>query len=237
MRGEKFLHLFLSIFTVVGIGMLIGGITILFFNQKFMSGAEKVNGVIDTITTHTDSDGETGHFVYVSYEYGGTEYESVRLGFYSSNMREGQEIMLYCDPDNPKNIATKWSNLFAGIILIFMGIIFAATGIVPVLISIHKAAIKKKLRTAGKILYAVVEKIEYDTNYTVNGRHPRLVYCSYRDDYRDITYRFKSERIWVDLDPLAMTGSAIKVYVEENNYKNYFVDTEGMVQGKIVDYT
>ena len=34
-----------------------------------------------------------------------------------------------------------------------------------------------------------------------------------------------------------MVGSVIKVYVEENNYKNYYVDAESMIQDKIVNYT
>ena len=54
---------------------------------------------------------------------------------------------------------------------------------------------------------------------------------------REITYRFKNENLWVNPEPELTVGSMVRVYVEEGNYKNYYVDAERMIQGKIVDYT
>lgn len=71
----------------------------------------------------------------------------------------------------------------------------------------------------------------------MNGRHPYVIYCTYRDDYRDTLYRFKSSNIWTNPDPVLHPGDTIPVYVEEANYRHYFVDTESIINRKIEDYT
>lgn len=237
MKNNKFLKLFYGIFALVGIGMLAGAVVVFLSSQKFMSEAEEVSGVIETIETYRDSDNDVHHRAYVSYTYNGREYDNVRLSFYSSNMYEGKSITLYCDPNDPGRVVAKEGNLFACITLLFMGIIFSCVGIIPTIVLICRNTKHKKIRESGKMLYATVEKIDCNTSYTVNGRHPYVIFCNYRDDYRDITYRFKSENLWSNPEPAITIGSAIKVYVEENNYKNYYVDAESMIQGKIVDYT
>lgn len=237
MKGGKFLYLFCGIFAVIGAVLLVSAVMVYVSDQKFMAEAEEINGVIDTIETYRDSDHETHHRAYVNYTYNGQQYNKVRVNFYSSSMYEGKEITLYCDPQHPERVIVQGANIFAVVILSGMGVLFLCIGIIPIIISIRVKAKKKKVRETGRTLYATVEEISYCRNYVINGRHPYVIFCSYRDDYKDITYRFKSEYLWVNPEPAVTVGSTIKVYVDANNYKNYYVDAESMIQGKIVDYT
>ena len=96
---------------------------------------------------------------------------------------------------------------------------------------------QKKLIASGQYIYATVESIQYNKNYTMNGQHPFIIYCTYKDDYKNIIYRFKSDNIWTNPEYFVQPGSEIKVFVDRQNYKNYHVDIESIMQAKIMDYT
>lgn len=237
MKISVFTKVFCSIFAVIGIILLLSDVLIYVSGKKFVSTADEITGVISNIETYRDSDNDRHHRVYVTYTYRGKEYSNVRVSLYSSNMYEGKEIILYCNPEKPGNIVIKGTEILALIILTNLGIIFTCIGIIPIIVLSCKIAKKKKIRFTGRCLYATVDEVRFDKGYTVNGRHPYVIYCNYQDCYKDIIYHFKSERLWIDYEPAFMVGSVIKVYVEENNYKNYYVDAESMIQDKIVNYT
>lgn len=233
----RFVNIIFIVFAAVGLIFMAVGILQVFAGSRFRQRAVEVRAVISSIERYRDSDGDISHRVYVSYSYGGNRYEDVRLGEYSSGMREGGEIELMIDPDNPENARTGFGIVFLPAVFGGMGLIFACVGLIPLVMMGKKAAATKKLIQAGSYIYAVVESINYNTGYTVNGQHPYVVYCTYRDDYRDITYRFKSDNIWTNPQSVITPGSEIKIFVDGQNYEKYHVDIEGALQGKIVDYT
>ena len=147
----------------------------------------------------------------------------------------GSRFMI--DHGNPENDMLKFGLYLGSSIFIGMGVIFASVGVFPLIGMSRRSSAKKKLIASGQYIYATVESIQYNENHTVNGQHPFVVYCTYRDDYRDIVYRFKSEDIWTNPEYVIRPGSEIKVFADRQNYKNYHVDIEGILQGKIVDYT
>ncbi len=235
-KTGKLFYLIPGIFIIVGICILVAGIFWLTSAIRFKENGATVSGVITKIESHYNSEGENSHTVYVSYEYGGSTYSDVRLNSYSSSMYEGKEITLYCDPDNPRHIQAD-SMLYLGPgILLGIGIIFTLVGggiLIPMVVRSLKG---KKVRELGKSIYATVEQIVYNTNFSVNGAHPYVIYCTYRDDYRDVTYRFKSENLWSDPSVVFPVGSTIEVKVMENDYSSYYVNTEELDR-KVIDYT
>lgn len=138
---------------------------------------------------------------------------------------------------NPEEHMSKFGLYLGSIIFIGMGVIFAGVGVFPLIGMGRKSSAKKKLIASGQYIYATVESIEYDNSFTVNGKHPFVIYCTYRDDYKDIIYRFKSDHIWTNPEYVIRPGSEIKIFVDRQNYKNYHVDIESILQTKIVDYT
>lgn len=237
MKKNYFLSIFLGIFTLTGIGLLIGGIFLLKGAVEFREKGEEVTARIIRIEDYYDSDNDLNHNVYVTYTYNGKVYDNVRIHFYNSGMFEGKEITLLCDPENPQyTVSTSIFNS-AGFMLIFMGIIFSAVGVIPFTITMMKKYKAKKLLQNGKVLYAIVELVDLNTGYTVNGKHPYVIYCTYKDEYNDVLYRFKSDNLWTDPSPIFPMGSIIEVLVDPNDYSKYYVKAEEIVSKRIVDYT
>lgn len=226
-----------GLFAVIGFIFILVGIVWAISGSRFMQSAVEVSAVITKIESHRDSDGDTSHQVYVNYSYGGQRYEDVRLNEYSSGMYKGKEIKVMLDPDNPRKLMTNLGLYIGPTVFIGMGAIFTSAGVISLVGMGRKSSAKKKLIASGQYIYAIVESIEYDKSYILNGKHPFVVYCIYRDDYKDIVYRFKSDNIWTNPQYVIQPGSEIRVFVDRQDYKNYHVDIEGILQGKIVDYT
>lgn len=224
------------IFMVMGIFFIIGGIFWFKLSYDFKEKAVQIYGEITRIEAYRDSDDEIHHAVYVTYEYEGNLYEEVRLNSYSSSMSKGKRISLYCDPDDPWQVQASRMIYFGPAIFAGMGLIFTIVGM-GIFISMTAGNVKaKRLREKGKSIYATVEQITCNTKVSVNGAHPYVIYCTYRDMYKDVTYRFKSEKLWSDPSAVFPVGSTIEVKVDENDYSRHYVNVEGM-NGKVIDYT
>lgn len=236
-KKDKAFNIVFYIFAFIGIIFVIVGIVSLISAVRFKKNAVEVTGVISEIEAYKDSDGDTNHKVFVDYDYNGRAYEGIRLYEYSSSMYEGKEIDLMLDPENPAKIATDFGKILGGIMFIGMGAIFSLVGIIPIVFITRRKIRKGKLLTGGRFIYAIVEHIELNTGYSVNGCHPYVIYCTYRDDYKDIVYRFKSENIWTNPEHVIKPGSEIRVYVDGTDFSRYHVDAESILDGKIVDYT
>lgn len=236
-KGTRGIAIFSGVFLFVGIVLSGAGIFISIAGQRFRERAEEITAVITDISAYRDSDGDLHHDVLVEYTVGGKLYEGVELNYYSSSMRDGQEITVLCDPDDPMHIQSEKGQIFLCVLLTGMGILFVVIGLIPIVVIRQKAVRKKKLRETGRRLYAAVEEIVQNTSYSVNGRHPYLIYCIYRDDYADKVYRFRSGNVWTDPASVLHPEDLIPVYVDERDYQHYYVDAESVLEGRIADYT
>ena len=169
MKKDYFSYIFCGIFGIVGVILIIISICLTASGMKFEETAVDITGTIAFIDSYRDSDGDRHYQVYVDYVYEGREFTEVRLNTYTSSMYEGKEIALKIDPENPGKVKTPHSNMIAGIILAVMGLVFALIGIIPTVLGFKKAAKKKKLLQQGRYIYAVVERVDLNYNYTVNG--------------------------------------------------------------------
>lgn len=231
------IFIFSGIFMIVGVALLIGGILSMTFSRHFRESAEEIAAVITDIRSYRNSDGEERHSVYVEYTYGGRRYEDIKLSYYSSSMREGDTITLLCDPDNPEHVEAGAGLTLLYVILTSMGILFVVISVFPLAFVTKKSFRQKKVKECGRKLYATVEEIVLNTSQRVNGKHPYLIYCIWRDEYKDIVYRFKSDSIWTNPNLLLRPGDQIPVYVDEKDYRHYYVDAESVIDGRIEDYT
>lgn len=237
MKKNRIVYVVFVIFLIVGIGLLAGAFLFSRYFASFKAGAEEVTGEITRIEEYYDSDRELRHHVYVSYTYDGVDYDDVSINSYNSSMYEGKEIELLCDKKNPEHIMEKSAGNLVVIILAGIGIIFVLVGGIPLLVMTGKKSKNKKILENGQVLHALVDSIEYNTSVAVNGTHPYVIFCSYRDEYKDITYRFKSENIWTDPFLVFQPGSDIEVYVEPGDYSKYYVNAQKMIEQKVVDFT
>ena len=147
----------------------------------------EVTAEIVNIETYRNSDGERSYRPYVAYTVNGVTYSDMPLNQYSGDMYVGQEVTLLCNPDQPERTMTTWGIYLGSGVFIGIGAIFTLVGIVPIALTVSKNTRQKKMLQNGQVLHATVDNIIWNTSLSVNGRHPYVIHCTYKDEYRDIT--------------------------------------------------
>lgn len=215
--------IFPSIFIAIGLLIIALAIFLNIQNSKFMENAIETTAEITQITTSRDSDGDTTHSVQVIFYIDGKEYEG-NLGYYSSDMYKGKTVNIYYDPQNPNNFKSASSNIASFIMIPFGGIFFAVGCFI--LYRGIKSSSLKKLKESGRRIDAKIDDVSLNTNYSVNGRHPYIIDCSYFNEIEDKVYSFTSQNIWTNIQPIidAKNITTIPVYIDENDSSKYFVD-------------
>ncbi|MBD5465296.1 MAG: DUF3592 domain-containing protein [Lachnospiraceae bacterium] len=236
MKKNRFLTIFFGIFAVIGIGLLVGAVLLFVNESRFRKTAVNITGEVVDIVSHYNH-GKRYHEVFVTYTFEGHTYEGVELMGYDSGMYVGKSISLLCDPENPGRVRTKSGFLLVAILLTGIGIVFSCVGIIPMIFAAKKKQKRKHLLANGRVLHATVERVGRNTSITVNGQNPYVIYCSWKDEYADVLYRFKSDNLWTDPSFLFDSGSEINVYVDGNDFSKYYVDAERGLDQKVVDFT
>ncbi len=236
MKKDRFLTIFFSIFAVVGIGSLIGAVLLFVNESRFRKTAVNITGEVVDIVSHYNH-GKSYREVFVTYTFEGQTYEGVELMGDGINMYVGKSISLLCDPENPGRVRTESGFLLVTIILTFVGTVFSCVGIIPMVFVAKKKQKRKRLLANGRVLHATVERVDRNTSIAVNGQNPYVLYCSWKDEYADVLYRFKSDNLWTDPSFLFDSGSEINVYVDGNDFSKYYVDAERGLAQKVVDFT
>ena len=233
MKANKTEIILFSIFAIIGNLLLLAGIILGYFSIRFYAEAVPLKAQITSIGTYR----ERYEKVDVSYTYENQEYKDIPLNGYSSTMHVGEEITLYINPQNPQDAKSKLDLWMPLAVFLGIGIIFSLVGWLPILRKRRKKKKNQWLRENGTVLYGVVEGSDWNTFYSVNGRHPFVIYCTYTDDFDSTTYRFKSENLWFDPEAQFPAGTPIKIYVNREDYSSYFVDVESGYTEKMIDFT
>lgn len=203
-------------FFTVGVLLIVIALVCALFSVRIQTGAEKVTGIIEA---------NYGNGICVSYTYAGRDYET-DLSEYSSSMHTGDEIALYVDKENPNKVRTEMLLFLPTFILAIVGAPFLIIGLVFVLVSAGKKKKKQNLLQNGRVVEAVVTGGQINYNVQVNRRHPWKLECKYEDTFTGATYLYSSNNIWED--PFLYIGQTVKVYVDRNNPKKYYVDVNSL---------
>ena len=227
-KNDYFVYIVLGVFAVLGIFSLIMGVSKLASNGASKANTEQITAEITTISEQKNSKGELSHFVFVDYKYDGVEYKDVSLGVYTATMQEGKLIDILVNPKEPTDIKITSQDTIDAVAGIFMGVIFALVGIVP-LIFIYKGKQRvKNLIETGYYIYALVDRVEKNYGYSRNRRHPYVAYCTHEDEETGRKYKFRSPNMWKNPYPVIQEGTRLKVYVNRQNYSNYYVDIDSL---------
>ena len=220
------------IFSAIGLIFTVVGGFITIYTLNYENKVDTV-GTITSITSHRDSDGDTSHTVYVTYNVGGNTYES-RLNSYSSTFYEGKTIDIYYDQNNPNKIGVKSLDLLC---LIFpgIGLIFLIIGISGLIVKKKKSNLEKRLKMSGTTIYATYVETIMNTSYRVNGRSPYNVICEWNNPADNQKYIFKSKDIWYNPANTIAERNIQKfpVYVDPNNMKKYAVDIDSLLENVV----
>lgn len=104
------------------------------------------------------------------------------------------------------------------------GLIFLVIGLVFLVIKIRKKQRCSRLLQAGSYVMAEIMETKINYHVRVNGRSPYVVECQYRDMFGNV-HIFKSRCLYFNPEPL-FRDRMVRVYVEGDDYKHYYVDID-----------
>ena len=215
-------------FTGVAVLLVIIALVCAMFSVRTQKTSEKLTGTITELR---------GRGIEVSYIYNGRQYEAY-VSEYSSSMREGDDVILYVSKDNPEKVRTEMLLFLPTLILSIVGAPFFIVGGIFFLFVGIKGRKKKALLQNGRVVEATVTGGQMNYSMSVNGRHPWKLECKYEDTYTGATYLYSSYNIWKD--PFLYIGQIVKVYVDRENPRKYYVDVDSLFNGqqdnKVFDY-
>lgn len=207
-------------FAIIGLIIIIIFALLIHNESRYDDKYDMVSAQIVEITSHRDSDGDISHTAFVAYEHDGHSYDYIMLSSYTSSMRKGRTITLYIDPSDPTHPKYKMGVGFY-IVFVTMGVIFAAVGFGLLIGSSSNT--KKRLvdNGQGEAVYATVVGAG-KTNVRVNGSMTYRITATWDDQY-GVTHEYKSELLYFDPSMYISAGELIRVYVDPDNYKKYYM--------------
>ena len=122
---------------------------------------------------------------------------------------------------------------FIGAIFAGIGSLFLILGIIFLIIESARKRRADKIIAGGRYVWGEIVEFVPNFNVTINGRHPYIAMVRYSDGY-GVTHIFKSGNLRIYPDPAAV-GRQVKVYIENDTYKHYYVDIEGILP-KVVEH-
>ncbi len=227
---KKFLKIFGGLFVATGLVILIVSICIIISTNKFVKTAVETTATIIRIDSKRDSDGDTSHTAIVEFSVDGQMY-SGSLNYYTSSMYVGKKETIYYNPSNPSDFKGKGNEVLA-YIMIIMGIVFMLIGGGVIGSLILKEKKRKKILAYNYVIQANIVGFNVDTSITVNGRNPYRLEANYINPNDGKIYSYRSEDIWIDLTLILtqMQITTIPVYVNPNNFGEYYMDITNLKQ-------
>ncbi len=105
-----------------------------------------------------------------------------------------------------------------------IGLIFFILGISFLVSQLLKKKTSQRLLDNGNYVVAEIFDITQEYNVEVNGRHPFVINCKY-EAMDGTVHIFKSRYLYYNPESL-LKNNAVRVYVDNNNYKKYYVDID-----------
>jgi hypothetical protein len=216
------------IFAGVGTLLFAVGLIVAVHTQWFIARAARAPGVVIENIWGTDSEGSSTAKPRVRFRTpAGQEFVFVsKVGSSHPSYEAGEGVAVLYDPENPGDarIQSFLSLWFVSLLLGGLGALFAAIGLIPMLVIRRREARDEWLRLHGRRIQAGFLRVELNTSIEFNGSSPYRIVCQWLDSSTNQVHVFKSRNIW--FDPAAyITGKTLEVMVEPGNYRRYVVET------------
>ncbi len=108
-----------------------------------------------------------------------------------------------------------------------MGAVFLVVGAVCYSLEIRKKRRDQRLLNSGQYILAEISEITMNYAVRINRRYPYIVKCRYQDRNGCI-HTFRSRNLNFDPAPL-LRDSMVRIYVEGDNFKHYYMDIDSIL--------
>ena len=226
-----------SVLLLTGIFFSVMGGFLYKSTLEFKENGKKIEATIDDIDYYHYRNSTTNktnreYDVFISYIVNGKKYNGL-LRNYSPSMQVGGKVAIYYNIDNPADYISDSDDETAIIFMLIGGgaiLVAIITAIINAIISSKKKYKKQYLMQNGTRVSANIDSVDYNYSYSVNGKHPYKIKCSYKDPYTNKLYIFESKNIWFDVQSVINSGSIseVDVYMDKNDPTKYYMDIESL---------
>lgn len=220
----------------LGAGILFIAVGLIFFfvclfltidTKKFAETAQETSALVyDVQKERVRRNGKyrTDYDVYVQYKVNGVTYNE-ELNGGSSLMREGQTLIVYYNPENPRDVRSDKNAGVQSFAMIF-SLVFVAVGAVVGVVPAVKLSKRKKLKETGEQGTAIITNVDIDRSVRINKRHPYKAQCEFTDPVTGEKYLYSSEGVMSDIRHLQ--GQLVTVYYDPADRSRYYVDLDSV---------
>lgn len=220
-------------FFVIGLAFLVGSFVSMQNSKAFMKTALSAEGEVLELITRRSSNG-TGAGTSISYtpEVKFQTADGQDITFESSvgsnppSYSQGEKVKVWYDPQDPYRARLDGfaGNYLVSVITGFMGLVFTAFGVLPLLYFARRKRLAERLKAHGQKIVGKISSVEKDGSITMNGKSPYRIYASGADSLAGNTSVFKSDMIWIDPSQWAQPGQSIDIYLDPQNHSKYYID-------------
>jgi len=217
MQRQGCLYPFFAIFAIAGLVCGAIGFSLVKSRYHLLNEGIKTTG---TVIEFDHSKNSVAPVVEFNDEWGNAQV--YRSSNYSSlgSYEIGQKVTLYYDPSKPEDATLDgegWWNWFPFIFLVTHG----GVGIGGLYWLEKKRRLQNWLQQSGHEVQAKFTGIKETYN---KGRY-YSVQCEWTDPYTNLLYTFESDSTSKDPTGLIAQGSTVRVLIDPNNPKRYWMDT------------
>ena len=219
-----------GIFSIIGIGSLIGVVVSITSTNSFINNSVITNGrIVDIVTrTSSDSDGNTTKNRYPVVQFqdnNGTTIEFKSSSSTSGGISIGENVEVRYLPDNPKKarISSSFMDLW-GLSVFFgiFGVVLSGLGIPFFWLGIRDSINEKNALRYSKEVTAKIKEVVQNTSISMNGRCPYLIEAQWLNPDTNEIHIFKSKNFWYN--PSEYLNDDIVVKIDPRNMKKYWMD-------------
>ncbi|MDX1459213.1 MAG: DUF3592 domain-containing protein [Marinobacter sp.] len=220
------------LFTLIGLGMLVGAFMLYSNTASFLDQAVSAKGEVVELIRSRSSDSVSYYPVVVFEDSYGREVEfQSNTGSNPPSYSRGETVSVLYEESNPEGARINgfFSLWGAALIVGILGLVFGGVGGGMVLHGVLKQRSQAHLRQHGVQIHAAFQSVEHNTGLKVNGRSPYRIVCQWQHPQTREIYVFRSDNLWFDPRD-HLPGDTVPVLVDESNLKNYWVDTSFLPQ-------
>ena len=226
----KTLNFIKYIFTIIGLGMLVGTFFIYKNTASFLETAVTAEGTVVDLRESSSSNSSSSSIMYapvVSFK----DDQGKTIEFTSSTSSNppsystGEIVEVLYAPKTPQDAKIKgfFSIWLGAIILGGLGSVFAIIGFGFFINDVKKKKKNEYLKQYGTKIDTEFQNVGINTSLAVNGRNPFIIVTQWQDPATSKIHVFESDNIWFDPTAFIKTDT-IKVLIDRKNPKKYSVD-------------
>ncbi len=222
----KALDILKYVFSLLGIGMLVGALFLYQGTRSFLAEAARTEGtVVNFLQTYSD------HGVTYAPVVHFVNRNSETIVFVSSTATnppayaKGEKVeVLYFPAKAQEARINSFFSLWGGpVILGAMGAIFFLIGAGVTLVPMLKKQQGEYLKEQGRAIETEFKSVRVNGAVFVNGRNPFRVLTQWKDPSSSQVRQFESNDVWYD-PTNHINSQRIRVFLDKKNPKKYYVD-------------